>query len=220
MLAVLHTWGGQLQFHPHLHLLVCGGGLDPGGRWRALPAGRAYLFSTRALARVFRAKLLEALGRGGAPAPRGGPALLRQAARKPWRVFLQRSRRGPRGALNYLGRYSHRVAVSPGRVVRAPGGRVAVLGKAAPGGGARPAARMDKAEFLRRFLQHVLPAGFRKVRAYGFLASGWQAALALAPGAGEVPGEPQHRPRACPRCGATLRYFALDLPPPEAYVPP
>lgn len=228
LLALLHTWGSQLQFHPHLHLLICGGGLTADGRWKALDPRKAYLFNIRALSRVFRGKLLQAIEReleadpGGYAAPAEQMrSLLRQAALKRWRVFIQRSRSSALGALNYLGRYSHRVAVAESRLLRTEPGIVEVLRRREKGPVGPPLARMSDTELVRRFLQHILPAGFRKVRAYGFLAKGWQAALRAAPSSRTPqPAPTPSHDRQCPQCGGELRYKVLDLRLPLCHAPP
>lgn len=228
LLALLHTWGSQLQFHPHLHLLICGGGLTAEGRWKALDPRKAYLFNVRALSRVFRGKLLQAIEReleadpGGFAAPAEQMrSLLRQAALKRWRVFIQRSRSSALGALNYLGRYSHRVAVAESRLLRTGPDTLELMFRREKGPAPAPKVRFSDTEFLRRFLQHILPPGFRKIRAYGFLAKGWQTALRAAPSSRPPrPAPVTPRGRECPRCAGELLYKVLDLRLPLCHAPP
>lgn len=215
LVGVLHTWGSQMQFHPHLHLLICGGGFTATGEWRSVDPRQGYLFSRQALACVFRGVMLEAVEQLIAKEPEVWSvpsaqlfSLLRRAALKPWGVFLQRSRSDPWRALAYLSRYTHRVAISPSRILAHQDGQVLIAPKKT-GGTTGACLRLSVEEFLRRFLQHVLPGGFRKIRAYGFLHSGWQEALARARSRRETPPAPSSSARACPHCQGLLRYLLI-----------
>jgi Putative transposase/Transposase zinc-binding domain len=210
--AVLHTWGEELQFHPHLHLLICGGGFTPGGDWKSIDPRRGYLFSRAALAGVFRGLMLKALEKFieehrcwfHAPVEQLH-SLLRRAALKNWGVFVQRSRSNSLCALAYLGRYSHRVAISPARILGYDEHSVTIARK---GSGSF---RLSPAEFVRRFLRHVLPQGMRKIRAYGFLQRGWQKALELARPVRALAPAPLAKARECPRCQQRLHYALLAV---------
>ena len=215
IIGVLHTWGSQMQFHPHLHLLICAGGFTRQGKWRSLPASRGFLFSVKSLANVFRGMLLERMERvvhlepGGFGLPLEQLlSLLRRASLKDWSVFLQRSRKSPVHALGYLARYTHRVAISEGRIQSVAAGQVSIgyrrRGEAFLAG----SLKLASGEFVRRFLAHILPGGFHKVRSYGFLARGWREALresgshrALAAGQGALSA------RLCPSCRTPLSYL-------------
>ena len=210
MVAVLHTWGEELQFHPHLHLLICGGGFTRQGHWKAIDPARGYLFARAALACVFRGLMLQCIEKliekhsawFDAPAEQLY-SLLRRAALKRWGVFLQRSRSNPLRALAYLGRYSHRVAISPGRILAHDEHSVTIARKKCG------SFRLTPAEFVRRFLQHLLPHGMRKIRAYGFLHHGWQKALQLARCVGGAAPARLSTRRECPRCQRALHYLLL-----------
>lgn len=213
LLAVLHTWGSQMQFHPHLHLLVCGGGFTPKGEWKAVDPNKGYLFPREALGLVFRGLMLEATQElieehGGWFNTPGAQlhSLLRRAALKPWGVFLQRSRSGPFRALSYLSRYTHRVAISPSRIISHDGQEVVIAPKKTRGAQAG-CLHLSPAEFFRRFFQHILPGGFRKLRAFGFLQSGWERALELARPCRAAPPAPPLSARICPKCQGVLRYL-------------
>ena len=215
MLAVLHTWGGQMQFHPHLHVLICAGGFTPKGQWRALDPRSGYLFARDALAAVFRGRMLEACTTLANEHPEWFSApptqlrsLIRRAALKPWGVFVQRSRSDPFRALAYLSRYTHRVAISPSRILQHNDREILIARKKATG-----CLRLSPQEFLRRFLLHVLPAGFRKIRAYGFLQSGWQKALEAARARRPTSPAPVSSARSCPRCHSFLRYLLVQVSP-------
>src|SRR5436190_9632256 len=181
--AILHTWGQNLSQHLHLHCVVPGGALaQDGARWIAAPPG--FLFPVRALARVFRGKYLQALHRAftagrlrfaGALAALADPepfaVWLQELHQHDWVVYAKRPFAGPTQLLEYLGRYTHRVAISNERLVShtdavvrfrwrdyADGDRVKIMTLAAE-------------EFIRRFLLHVVPGGFVRIRHFGFLAN-------------------------------------------------
>ena len=181
--AILHTWGQNLSQHLHLHCVVTGGALTPdGARWIAAPPG--FLFPVRALARVFRGKYLQALHRAfttgqlrfaGSLAALAEPETfatwLQDLRQHDWVVYAKRPLAGPTQVLEYLGRYTHRVAISNERLVShtddvvrfrwrdyADGDRVKIMTLAAE-------------EFIRRFLLHVVPDGFVRIRHFGFLAN-------------------------------------------------
>jgi predicted Zn-ribbon and HTH transcriptional regulator len=176
--AVLHTWTRDLRFHPHLHCIVTGGGLSPAeDRWIE-PKHRRFLFPVRAMAQVFRGKFLDALrgtyeagalDLGGTCKDLQQPAAfgrwLNRLYRKPWVVYAKRPFGGPAQVYRYLGHYTHRVGISNHRL------------QAMDEHGVRFATRngnvvtLDPLEFIRRFLLHVLPRGFVKIRHYGLLAS-------------------------------------------------
>ena len=177
--AVLHTWTRDLRFHPHVHCIVTGGGLAPdGSRWVEPRYPGRYLFPVRVLSDLFRGKLLDLvargvdageleLGDGDAAVELQGFAELKDALyRKKWVVYAKRPFAGPKQIYRYLGLYTHRVGISNHRLVAIDGERVTFLTK----NGATTTVR--GVEFIRRFLLHVLPSGFVKLRHYGLHASG------------------------------------------------
>jgi Putative transposase/Transposase zinc-binding domain len=183
LLAVLHTWGQTLQHHPHVHCVVPGGGPSPdGSRWVACPDG--FFLPVKVLGRVFRGKFLAGLGAAfgrGELAFHGKLAALADAdafrhrldaaARTDWVVYAQPPFGGPGQVLKYLARYTHRVAISNHRLLDLEGNRVQFRYKDYARGGKQRTMALEATEFLRRFLQHVLPAGFVRIRAYGLLAN-------------------------------------------------
>lgn len=177
MTAVLHTWTQTLLYHPHVHCIVPGGGLDPGGgRW--IPARANFFLAVRILSRVFRGKLLAAIERAVVAktiASSVGDAdvaqLLSQAARKEWVVYCKRPFAGPEQVLAYLGRYTHRIAISNERIVAMDGDDVTFSYKDRADGDRRKRTTIPAEAFLRRFLLHVLPRGFVRIRHYGLLAN-------------------------------------------------
>jgi hypothetical protein len=171
----LHTWTQTLLFHPHIHCIVTGGGLDPDrGRWIA--SRRGFLFPVRILARLFRAKLLRRLESGiNDNTLRSNDAdthaRLRVAARKNWVVYSKPPFAGPRQVLRYLGRYTHRVAISNHRLIALDHGRVTFRWNDRARDNPKRLMTLDVQEFRRRFLLHVLPSGLMRIRHYGLLAN-------------------------------------------------
>jgi hypothetical protein len=233
VLAVLHTWGQNLHHHPHLHCVVTGGGLscdrfgklDATPRWRACPAG--FLFPVRVLSQVFRGKYLaglRALFAAGKLRFVGSVASLAEAPRfntwlaalqsKAWVVYSKPPFGGPEQVLKYLARYTHRVAISNQRLVALAEGRVSFRYKDYAADRQEKIMTLSAEEFLRRFVQHVLPMGFVKIRHYGLLGNRYRAerltlcrrlllVVGVLAAAQEVPAtvEPA-RPVGCPSCGS------------------
>ena len=178
MTAVLHSWTQTLLYHPHIHCIVPGGGLDPSGR-RWIPSRENFFLPVRILSLVFRAKLLAAFERavacGKIASSVGSGAdvsrLLRRAARRMWVVFSKRPFAGPKQVLAYLGRYTHRIAISNERIVSMDDEAVTFLYKDRAHGDRRKLLTLPAEAFLRRFLLHVLPRNFVRIRHYGLLAS-------------------------------------------------
>jgi hypothetical protein len=174
--AVLHTWTQLLLYHPHIHCIVPGGGLDADDtRW--LPARRDFFLPVRVLSRVFRGKLLNLLEKALDKAmirdvpPGDARRLLKQAARKPWVVYSKPPFAGAEQVLAYLGRYAYRIALSNERLVALDNGQVTFRWKDRAHGNTPRLATLDATTFLRRFLLHVLPHRFVRIRHYGFLAN-------------------------------------------------
>lgn len=240
---VLHTWDQQLRPHFHLHAVIAAGALSQGGdRW--ISAGRRFLFPVRALSQVFRAKFLQALAElldtGQLQLPSTLPQLatmkgrrqwLRRLKKKPWIVYSKAPFAGPRKLLDYLGRYTHRVAISNHRLLSLDAGEVQFHWRDRADGDRRKVAHLPAAQFIRRFLYHVLPKGFMRIRHYGFLANRIkQQALARCREQLEAEQPPEESEvktvadwmleltgidiRRCPRCGAQLISIDLDSDPP------
>jgi hypothetical protein len=191
-LAILHTWGQTLEQHLHLHCVVPGGALTrDGARW--LPAKPGFLFPVRALAAVFRGKYLAGLqqaftrgalrfagGVAGLADPPAFQVFVRTLRANAWVVYAKPPFAGPAQVLAYLGRYTHRVAISNDRLVSVEDGRVRFRWKDYAHGRHLKTMTLAADEFLRRFLLHVLPTGFVRIRHFGFLANrGRRAKLAV-----------------------------------------
>lgn len=173
--AVLHTWTQTLLYHPHLHCIVPGGGPSPGGdRWIAAKPG--FFLPVRVLSRVFRGKLLSMLedassrGRFHLESDTVLP-LLGRASLKNWVVYSKPPAAGPDQVLDYLGRYTHRIAISNERLVALQDGRVTFRWKDRAHANQEELMTLRAEEFLHRFLLHVLPRNLVRIRHYGFLAN-------------------------------------------------
>lgn len=172
---VLHTWKQDLGRHVHVHALVAGGALTATGEW--VRPRRGFLFPVKALSRVFRGKFVAALAdqrRQGALTALADAAAwtaLRTALyRHDWVVYAKQPLGGPEQVLAYLGRYTHRVAISNERITGLDAAGVRVRVRADPTSGKKRTVQVAGTEFLRRFLLHVLPPGFKRIRHYGLLA--------------------------------------------------
>jgi len=160
VMVVLHTWGANLSYHLHVHCLVTGGGLPSDGRtW--MPAREDYLAPVKALSRMFRKSFRRGIKRRFKDVH-----LPRYVWQKDWVVHCKPAVQGTRTVLNYLARYIHRVAITNSRIISADDGKVTFRYKGS-GGSQVKTMTVSAEEFIRRFLQHVLPAGVHKVRYYG-----------------------------------------------------
>jgi hypothetical protein len=246
VLMVLHTWGQNLHHHPHVHCVVSGGGLscdaagrlDPSPRWRACRPG--FFLPVRVLSRVFRGKFLAGLGRAFDQGklllpgrlqrladPSGRAAWWQTLYARDWVVYSKRPFGGPAQVLKYLARYTHRVAISNSRLVELRDGRVTFRYRDYADGRRHKTMTLDADEFLRRFVQHVLPKGFVKLRHYGLLANRHRQArldvcrrlllvanvAATLSDAETAPLAPA-QPRCCSACGGT-RLVYRELTPTE-----
>ena len=176
---VLHTWTQDLRRHIHVHALMACGGLDTGGRWCTPKRSPTFLFPVHALSAVFRGKFLDALRRASRagelpldPADTDAARLtrLKQLTRHDWVVYAKTPLAGPELVLDYLSRYTHRVAVSNERIVGIDAKGVRLRVRADDHGGKRTTL-IDGETFIDRFLQHVLPSGFKRIRHYGLLSA-------------------------------------------------
>jgi hypothetical protein len=231
MTSVLHTWGSALTHHPHIHMIVPGGGLSPNGnRWVACKLG--FFLHVWVLSRLFRRLFIEgllALHRAGELSffgdlnglsdPQAFAAYLAPLRKIEWVVYAKPPFGGPEHVLAYLSRYTHRVAISNSRLISADANTVAFRWKdyRLKDGDGRSVIRLSTSEFIRRFLIHVLPDRFHRIRHYGLLASSTRKAnIAKARNLlGVQPPEPTDAPVAeiipltlrepCPDCGGQMR---------------
>ena len=240
---VLHTWDQQLRAHVHVHCLIASGALAA-DRSRWIAGGSEFLFPVRVLSKIFRGKYLAGLrqlleqneldlpsGCDQFTCPHRRKRWLRQLYKKPWVVYSKKPFCGPRKLLDYLARYTHRVAITNHRILSCDNRQVRFHYRDRQDGDRRKIATLDAQEFIDRFLLHVLPSGFMRVRHYGFLANcikkecvaKCRQLLGVRPQACEV-DSPQNVAdwlrvvcdidvTRCPRCGGTLRHQLLpELP--------
>jgi hypothetical protein len=236
MIAVLHTWSQTLVFHPHIHCIVTGGGVDADGRhW--ISSRPDYLVPVRVLSRVFRGKLLQAFEHSTPAAQRDGMTVfLRQAVAQPWVVYSKPPMAGPEQVLRYLGRYTHRIAIGNERIVSVADGRVSFRYRDRRHANRRRVLTVTGPEFVRRFLLHVLPKHFVRLRHYGLSANAYRSGriaktrlslgAPVSPSTVEPPRESWQQlycrltgrdPECCPVCGrGTLRVVAILAPMPPS----
>ena len=170
MIAVLHTWGQNLSLHPHLHCIVPGGGIDNHGRWRGQLRSNKYLFSVKALSKVFRAKYVHFLRAHDINDQNLFDSLYHQN----WVVYAKRPFGGPGQVIKYLGRYTHKVAIGNQRIQNVTPQQVSFSYKDYRANGQSKTMILSNAEFSRRFAQHILPHRFVRIRHYGILSSSWK----------------------------------------------
>jgi hypothetical protein len=237
MIAILHTWGQTLMHHPHAHCLVPGGGLAADGRWIDCRPG--FFLPVRVLSRLYRRLFLEHLQAAfdaakleffGHLAHLASPAAfvrhLNVLRKLEWIVYAKRPFAGPEQVLAYLGRYTHRVAIANSRLLACENGHVRFRWKDYRDDDKSKVMTLEADEFIRRFLLHVLPKGFRRIRHFGFLANACRAAkLALIRSALQAPVPPPivepadyrerfavltgHRIDLCPICGGRMIEIGL-----------
>jgi Putative transposase/Transposase zinc-binding domain len=170
MIAVLHTWGQNLSLHPHLHCIVPGGGIDKTGKWQKQLRSNKYLFSVKALSKVFRAKYVAALRCAAIE----DKQLIESLFQKEWVVYAKRPFGGPKQVIEYLGSYTHKVAISNHRIQRVEQTQVSFSYKDYRDAGKIRQMTLSNEEFTRRFAQHILPGRFVRIRHYGILSSTWK----------------------------------------------
>ncbi len=235
LIAQLHTWNQQLEHHPHIHCIATGGGLSlDGQRW--ISSRPNFFLPVRKLSEVFRGKLLQAfelaLKEGRLRTSEAtGRLLLRRAAAQNFVVYSKPPMAGPEQVLRYLGRYTHRIAIGNERIVAHEKAEVTFSYKDRKHAGARKTKTLPAAEFTRRFLLHVVPSGFVRVRHFGLLANGVKVRrLALARTLLGAPAPPQPSqakreswqdsfrrlvgkdPLLCPACGVGRLVVVADIP--------
>ena len=222
MIAVLHTWGQNLSLHPHLHCIVPGGGVDNKNRWQQQLRSSKYLFPVKALSKVFRAKYVQELRTKEI----AGKALPQTLFQKEWVVYAKRPFGGPQQVIEYLGRYTHKVAISNHRLQQVAAGAVTFTYRDYKDGGKTKQLTLSNEEFARRFAQHILPKRFVRIRHYGILSSSWkrgklqqlQVTLNIKPGTASV----KTLLRKCPCCKTgtllTIEVFGKRGPPAQ-YLP-
>jgi predicted RNA-binding Zn-ribbon protein involved in translation (DUF1610 family) len=239
--SVLHTWNQKLEHHPHVHCVVPEGGIAlDGSRW-VLPRHDFFL-PVKAMAKVFRGKFLDALKEAFAAGelrfpgqlrnlakPQPFAALLRQSCRHKWVAYAKRPFGGPEHVLQYLGNYTHRIAISNHRLLELRDGAVTFRWRDSAHKNKKRAMVLRVEEFLRRFFLHVLPRGFVRIRHFGLFANrlrkvSLEVCRHLLQAAGASPGGPGAAAAAtsfwsCPECGGAMALIER-LTPAQTYVRP
>jgi Putative transposase/Transposase zinc-binding domain len=240
VISILHTWGQNLLLHPHIHCAIPAGGLSP-DRSRWIRSRNRFFLPVKVLSRVFRGKFLDGLkclyrskklhcaGPSAALAdPRQFAQLLRCLHRQEWVVYAKPAFGGPMQVLRYLGRYTHRVAISNHRLLAFDGEHVTFRWKNYAHGGKQAQMKLGTCEFLRRFFLHVLPKAFVRIRHFGFLANCFRASrvslgrqllspLSTTADTERTPATCENSLWHCPCCGAAMillqRFTAAELSP-------
>lgn len=217
MVAILHTWGQNLSLHPHLHCIVPGGGVSPQMKWKQARGKGKYLFPVKVMAKVFRARFVEEL-RKKLLLP---DVLYKALFSQNWVVYCKHPFFGPSQVVEYLGRYTHKIAISNHRLQNTENGSVTFSAKDYRHGGKTHPVTLTDQEFIRRFSMHILPKGFTRIRHFGILSSALK--KSTIPELQQQLGKPQlpeklklvHRP--CPVCKTgqlvTLVTFTARGPP-------
>nr|WP_317197138.1 transposase [Empedobacter stercoris] len=170
MIAILHTWGQNLSLHPHLHCIVPGGGIDRNGNWKRKIKTDKYLFAVKALSKVFRAKYVTLLRKEKL----ADAQVLQSLFEKNWVVYAKRPFGGPKQVIEYLGRYTHKVAISNHRLKNVTATQVTFQYKDYRNNGQNKQMVLPNHEFIRRFSLHILPKRFVRIRHCGILSSSWK----------------------------------------------
>ncbi len=175
MLSILHTWGQNLSQHNHVHCIVPGGALTADGEWN--PANKEYLFPVKVMSEIFRGLFVTKLKKHHEdkelklPPSIDMDSLLNTLMEKSWNIYAKKPFAGPEKLLNYLGRYTHKIAISNYRVVSCDESHVEFKWRDYSDNNKIKTMKLKPDEFIRRFLQHVLPNGFMRIRSFGFLSN-------------------------------------------------
>ena len=169
-ISILHTWDQQLKFHPHIHMIVPAGGLDKNNKWKNSKQNGQFLFDVKEMSKVFSAtfaKKLRQLKREGKVVKKVPKDLIK----KPWVVYAKKAFGSPQSILEYLGRYTHRVAISNYRILKVDKHSVTFQWLDRKNNYQKNIETIDGARFLERFVDHIIPPGFRRIRHLGFLSN-------------------------------------------------
>jgi len=173
MIAVLHTWGQNMQLHPHLHCIVPGGGVSKAGFWKKAKGKDDFLFSVKAMSIKYRGVFVSKLRKALPELPQ---SLYDKLFKKKWVVYAKPPFGRPEHVIEYLGRYTHKIAISNHRILSIDKAKKNVIFslKDYKKGGKKTTLTLSNKEFIRRFQLHILPKGFTRIRHYGFLSSSWK----------------------------------------------
>ena len=169
-IAILHTWDQRLNYHPHVHLIVPAGGIDKHGQWKSSKQNGNFLFDVKQMSAVFSARFAQKL-RQLKKQGKISKQIPRDLIRKPWVVYTKQAFGSPESVVEYLGRYTHRVAISNARIVDVADSHVTFSWMDRENGYQKKSKTISGKEFLKRFLDHIVPPYFRRIRHLGFLNS-------------------------------------------------
>jgi hypothetical protein len=168
MISVLHTWGQNLSLHPHIHCIVPGGGITSSGRWKHARSEGKFLFPVKAMSSVFRARFVTALRN---TLPGLEKSFYNDLFKTGWVIYAKRPFGGPKQVIEYLGRYTHKIAISNHRIISISDTTVTFRYKDYRDESKNKVMTLESKEFIRRFSLHILPKGFPRIRHYGILSS-------------------------------------------------
>ena len=175
---VLHTWGSNLSYHPHVHCIVPGGGITVSGKWRTARGKGKFLFPVKAMSKVFRSRMVSAVRKYLEESGMSMPTdLMRQLYKQPWVVYAKPSFGGPQGVIRYLARYTHKIAITHHRILQYKDGKVTFRYTNYRQINKPKTMTLTAQEFVRRFTLHILPNRFCRIRHYGILSSSWSKKL-------------------------------------------
>ena len=226
--GVLHTWNQELMFHPHIHYVVPGGGIDAQGKWCSIRANGRFLMPVRILSRVFRGIFIDGLRKlyrkgelylehGLSPLrnPRDFERLISKATRSEWVVYAKRPFSGAQVVVKYLSAYTHRVAISNHRLTDVSNGEVTFSARDRLNKAKKRQVTLPLQTFVQRFLQHTLPRSFRRIRYFGFMYNQRKhevlAKLRAQFNAPALLPTPQEHPHTCKVCTQGLMRVVLVL---------
>lgn len=172
IISVLHTWGQNLSLHPHVHIIIPGGGITKDGNWKHAKSDGQYLFPVEAMSKTYRGKFMEKLKEFLQKLKQ--PMSIRMKKKlydKNWVIYAKQPFGGAKQVIEYLGRYSHKIAISNHRIKKIENGNITFSYKDYAHGSVQKLMSLDAEEFLRRFCLHILPPKFMKIRHYGILSS-------------------------------------------------
>jgi hypothetical protein len=171
MISILHTWGQNLSLHPHIHCIIPGGTIDQNGKWKLSKSNGKFLYPIKAMSKVYRAKYVAIL--------RASELVIAQPIydtlfKKEWVVYAKRPFGSPKSVVEYLGRYTHKIAISNHRILSIDDHTVTISYKDYRAEGQKKTLTLSHEEFVRRFALHILPKRFVRIRHYGILSSSWK----------------------------------------------
>ena len=229
MISILHTWGQSMTLHPHLHCIVPGGGLTKQGKWKQAKSEGKYLFPVKAMSKIFRGRFIAAL-KEQLP-EQIDKAFVNGLYKHNWVVYAKRPFAGVKSVVEYLGRYTHKIAVSNHRIINHENSKVTFSYKDYKHGSVKKEMTLDAMEFIRRFSMHILPKGFVRIRHFGILSSSAKERFlalireqlphqsALVDISKDKASQEIYNPKQCPCCKKetmlTIMQFNRRGPPPD-----